>query len=512
MEIWLVMFVAAAGRYVLGDPNVNHNHYELKHTAINPNFEWCLAINIPKSQIYSQISNSKEYEVLRFSQNNRISRFPNVIVSVNKTSDVSAAIKCAKVHNVTQIVARSGGHSYEGYSTCNGCLLIDLRYMDNLHVDAKSSMITSQVGTLLGHLNYQLWTQYGIVIPSGSCAYVGLGGYVLGGGYGYLSRKLGLLADSVAEITMVNHEGEVIVANQTTNEDLYWAHRGAGGGHFGVVTDVKIQGHRGDFEDVVHFAIHYDINHFKEAVFWLEQNAWTAPRELGFELVVEAYNQYIEIKGYFFGTETDLQKWMSRSKIRKFAPTLMERIFKMDYVSYLLHAGFLPNNPSILRKRFPHSPKSPFKHVSAVSKRPISFKMLNEIEQKLQELPWEDIDKAGSGVFLIFAPYGGKIAELNDTATAFPHRENVRFMMQLGFYWSDEIQTKQNVESVMKWQREARSILMQDFDGAYRNYADEGLSNHLQDYYGNNVARLKKIKKKYDPNNMFNFEQSIPTS
>ena len=70
--------------------------------------------------------------------------------------------------------------------------------------------------------------------------------------------------------------------------------------------------------------------------------------------------------------------------------------------------------------------------------------MLNEIEQKLQELPWEDIDKTRSGVFLIFAPYGGKIAELNDTATAFPHRENVRFMMQLGFYWSDVIQTKQN--------------------------------------------------------------------
>ena len=179
MEIWLATLVAFTGMYVLGDPNAIHNQYELKHTAINPNFEWCLAINIPKSQIYSKISNSAKYDVLRFSQNNRISRFPNVIVSVNKTSDVSAAIKCAKVHNVTQIVARSGGHSYEGYSTCNGCLLIDLRYMDKLHVNAKSTMINSQPRALLGHLNYQLWTQYGIVFPSGSCAYVGLGGYVL---------------------------------------------------------------------------------------------------------------------------------------------------------------------------------------------------------------------------------------------------------------------------------------------------------------------------------------------
>ena len=476
------------------------------------NLEHCLATNIPRSQIYSKSLNRETYNVSRFSQNNRISRYPKIIVAVNTTEHISSSVRCATIHGVSQVVSRSGGHSYEGYSTCNDCLLIDLRYMDTLYVDTSNNQITASTGLLLGHLNYQLWTNHRMVIPSGSCPYVGLGGYILGGGYGYLSRKLGLLADSALEFKMVDYKGDIIVANQTLNQDLYWANRGAGGGQFGIVTEVKMQGYKIGTEEVIYFAVHYDINYFKEAVFWFEKNALTAPRELGFELVVSAYYQFIELKGYFLGTGTDLEKWMNRSQIRKFAPTLKEAVYTMDYITYLLHAGYLPNQPELLKQRFPDSPKSPFKHVSAVSKRPVSIKMLSQLEQKLQELPWQNINKIGSGVFLIFAPYGGKIAELNDTDTAFPHRKDVNFMMQLGFYWQEGIQTKENIESVMKWQREARSIIMQDLEGAYQNYADRDLKNHLTDYYANNVPRLKKVKSNYDPDNLFNFEQSIPLS
>ena len=85
-------------------------------------------------------------------------------------------------------------------------------------------------------------------------------------------------------------------------------------------------------------------------------------------------------------------------------------------------------------------------------------------------------------------------------------------MMQLGFYWNEQVQTQKNIESVLKWQVEAKEILMQDLEGAYQNYADSGLKNHLKDYFGINVPRLKQVKSKYDPKNVFSFEQSIPVS
>jgi FAD/FMN-containing dehydrogenase len=487
----------------------NKNVGELR---ANKNLEFCLASSIPLSQISSPEWNEQKYNESRFSQNNRISRYPIIIVSVNTTEHISSSLKCARLHNITQVIPRSGGHSYEAYSTCNGCFVIDLRYMDHLHVDSSTKLITAEPGILLGHMNYRLWTDYNIVIPSGSCPYVGLGGYVLGGGYGFLSRKYGLLADSVIEFKMVDYKGDIIIANETSNKDLFWANRGGGGGQFGIVTEVKIQGYDLGVEEVIHFAIYYDINYFKEAVFWLEKNALTAPRELGFELVVAAYDQLVELKGYYVGHEAELEHWMRSSQIRKCAPILKETRSYFDYITYLLHAGFLPYNTAILKERFPVSPKSPFKHVSAISKRPVSIKMLSEIEQKLQELPWEYIEKVGSGVFLIFAPYGGKISDLNDTDTAFPHRKGVRFMMQLGFYWAEGFQTKNNIDSVLKWQREAKDIVMKDLEGAFLNYADSGLKHHLTDYYGVNVPRLKKVKSAYDPQNLFNFDQSIPVS
>ena len=191
-----------------------HNcHFVNSNNFQNPNIcdlgesqslENCLAQKIPRNEIYSSTWNEEKYNYARYSQNNRISRYPKVIVSVKNAEQVSHALKCARFYNITRVTPRSGGHSYEGYSTCDGCILVDLRYMDKLHVDPVSKEIVAQTGILLGHLNYKLWTNHKIVIPTGACPYVGLGGYVLGGGYGFMSRKFGLLTDSVLEFKIID--------------------------------------------------------------------------------------------------------------------------------------------------------------------------------------------------------------------------------------------------------------------------------------------------------------------
>ena len=249
-KLFTVLIFTLAFIFVKSNDIRNQNIGDIKE---NKSLENCLAQNIPRSQICSSKSNQEKYDYSRFSQNNRISRYPKVIVSVNDTEHISHSLKCAQLHNITQVTPRSGGHSYEGYSTCDGCLLIDLRYMDKLDVDPSNKQIVAQPGILLGHLNYELWTNHEIVIPTGSCPYVGLGGYVLGGGYGFMSRKFGLLADSVIEFKMVDYMGNVVIANQTTNSDLYWANRGAGGSQFGIVTEIKLQGYDLDADEIIYW-------------------------------------------------------------------------------------------------------------------------------------------------------------------------------------------------------------------------------------------------------------------
>ena len=163
---------------------------------------------------------------------------PGWIVYCNLVEDVVHAIKWAQIHHVP-VSIRGGGHSYEGFSLCNG-LVIDLSPLNQITLSKDLNTVRIGAGCRLNDIYSTLW-KHKRTIVGGSCGTVGISGFTLGGGYGFLSRKYGLAIDNLKEIELVDACGSILIANETKNRDLFWACRGAGGGNFGVVTSLTFE-------------------------------------------------------------------------------------------------------------------------------------------------------------------------------------------------------------------------------------------------------------------------------
>ena len=143
------------------------------------------------------------------------------------------------VANGVPLRARSGGHSYAGYSTLSGGMVLDLRNLRGISVDMHNRTATIGAGSQLIDV-YAALAARGVTIPAGSCPSVGIAGHALGGGMGLAGRRFGLTADNVLSVQIVTADGRLRTANAQSNPDLYWALRGGGGGNFGVVTSFTV--------------------------------------------------------------------------------------------------------------------------------------------------------------------------------------------------------------------------------------------------------------------------------
>ena len=173
------------------------------------------------------------------------SRFDSVrpmgIAYCASVTDVQRSLSFAREHDLP-FAARSGGHSYAGYSTSTG-LIIDVTQMAAVHLSSPSDpggSVTVGAGTRLIDV-YSALNGAGVSIPAGSCPTVGIAGLALGGGVGVVDRAYGLTCDAVQSVQVVTADSQVVTASSTTNPDLYWACRGGGGGNFGIATSFTLQ-------------------------------------------------------------------------------------------------------------------------------------------------------------------------------------------------------------------------------------------------------------------------------
>src|SRR5271154_753121 len=180
------------------------------------------------------------YEDARAVWNGMVARVPGLIARCSDVNDVQSAVRAGAEAGILTAV-RCGGHSLAGFSTCDGGMVIDLSRMREVSVDSDARRARFSGGCLLGSID-TVTQKAGLVFPSGVVSHTGASGLVLGGGTGWLTRRVGLSCDNVAGFTLVVADGSVVRANARENPDLFWALRG-GGGNFGIVTEFEVNLH-----------------------------------------------------------------------------------------------------------------------------------------------------------------------------------------------------------------------------------------------------------------------------
>jgi FAD/FMN-containing dehydrogenase len=173
------------------------------------------------------------YDEARSVWNAMIDKHPAVVTQPLGASDVMSAVAFANEHEL-EIAIHGGGHHIAGHAVTDGGMMIDCSAMKSVRVDPEQKTAWVEPGALLHDVDVETQA-HGLVLPGGFISLVGIAGLTLGGGFGYLSRSLGLTIDNLRAVEMVTADGEFVTASQNEDPDLFWALRG-GGGNFGVVT------------------------------------------------------------------------------------------------------------------------------------------------------------------------------------------------------------------------------------------------------------------------------------
>jgi FAD/FMN-containing dehydrogenase len=429
---------------------------------------------------------SSAYNAARVLHNQRFDNVrPLAIASPLGTDDVLKAIGWARKHGI-RLVARSGGHSYCGFSTVQNGLVLDFGRMKGIIVQGAPT-ITSGPGAPLGDVYARLASK-SLVVPAGSCKTVGVSGLALGGGHGFYSRKYGLTCDNVTELEIVTADGKRRVCNARQNADLFWACRGGGGGNFGVVTRWTFRA--SPVGPIATFRIAWPWSQMQPALQAWQSFAPHAPDELFSVFRVAAVgpggSPGVTASGQYLGTQPALA-----SLIQPLAsvgtPTTVSTKARtyMEAVDYWGGGDF----------------QETFAAKSDYARTPLSPAAIGVIGSALEA---RGTSVPGSGV-LILDSYGGAINRVPRAATAFAHRDAL-FSFQYLAIWGSPAQTQQN----LAWLRDFHKAMRPYVTGeAYVNYCDEDLANAPAAYYGSNLKRLRAVKKKYDPTGFFRYAQSV---
>jgi FAD/FMN-containing dehydrogenase len=180
------------------------------------------------------------YEQGRTVWNARFDRHPDVVVRCREAGDVKAAVDFARRHGL-RLGVKGGGHSNAGHSAIEGGVLLDFSLMKDVEVDPEAKVVRVQPGVKWGEFN-PVVQEHGLATTGGTVSSVGVAGFTLGGGTGYLVRKHGMAIDNLLSAELVTADGRLVRASADENSDLFWAVRG-GGWNFGVVTSFEFRLH-----------------------------------------------------------------------------------------------------------------------------------------------------------------------------------------------------------------------------------------------------------------------------
>jgi FAD/FMN-containing dehydrogenase len=420
---------------------------------------------------------------------------PGGVAVCSRVRDVRTAVVWAHENGVP-VTVRSGGHNYAGYCVGPG-LVVNVGCMRAVSVNDAGGTVTVQPGARNTTI-YAGLQPHGVAISAGRCPSVAIGGLVLGGGIGFSSRKMGLTCDHLVEAQIVTADGRLLTCSEHKHSDLFWALRGGGGGNFGVCTSYTFA-----TNPVSHVTL-YDVSWEwadAQAVFEaFQQVIQDAPEEFSARLGVGRAGDpqtggrgapSISALGQYFGPKHELVDLLAPAlragRVRK---QLIARRTFWQAKNYFFHT----------------TPQIAYEAKSAYLDRPLDDRGADVLLRAVERWPGShNPDGAGAAMFAS----GGAINRMPADATAFVHRNSFA-VLATETEWTPR-DSRRTVARGLAWVERLADELRPHTNGfAYQNFIDRAQPHWQTAYYGRNFTRLTKVKRRYDPGNVFRFRQSIP--
>ena len=415
-----------------------------------------------------------------------VDRRPAVIIRVRNADEVARVISLARESGL-ELAVRSGGHSTAGHSVTEGGIVLDLSDMRDLQIDADAKTAWAEAGLTAGEYTSAA-AAYGLATGFGDTGSVGIGGLTLGGGVGYLVRKYGLTIDDLLAVEIVTADSEVLRVDANSHPDLFWAIRG-GGGNFGVVTRFQ-------------FRLH-EVGEIYGGMLFLP-----ATPDVVSGFIAEAENAPEEL--------STIANIMNAPPM----PFLPEEFYgKLIIMAMLVYAGDIESGERVI---------APFRALAtpiADMVKPISYPeiyapeadeyhpvaasrtmFVDSIDRSVAAMIIDRLQASKASMAVAqLRVLGGAMSRVPVDATAFPHR-NSRIMVNLAALY-EKPEEKRIHEA---WVSDFAAALQQSDLGAYVNFLGEDGAERIRAAYpGSTWDRLRQVKSRYDPTNLFRLNQNI---
>ena len=428
------------------------------------------------------VPGDERYDAARRIYNAMIDKHPALIVRCAGVADVIRAIHLAR-DNGLQVAVRGGGHNVAGNAVCDDGMVIDLSCMKGTRVDPVRRTIRVEGGVTWGELDREA-EAFGLATTGGLISTTGVAGLTLGGGCGWLMRKYGLACDNLLSADVVTADGQLRIAGEGQDEDLFWAIRG-GGGNFGVVTSFEYR--LRPVGPVLGGMVAYPLARARDVLRFYREFTAAAPDELtAFAVFVTSpEGPVVAILLCYCGSLAEGEAVLR--PLREFGPPALDTIAAVPYttIQTMLDAAFPPGLFHYWRSSF---------------LKQLSDDAIDTVAELFARVP-----SPLSGIAI--EHLGGAVGRVGEQETAFSQRGAQYDFLAMSI-WPDATESESNME----WMRQLTQAMAPFLaSGVYVNYLGVGEGEaRVRAAYGANYERLVALKNRYDPTNFFRMNHNIP--
>jgi FAD/FMN-containing dehydrogenase len=424
------------------------------------------------------------YDDARAVHNGLVDRRPALIVRARNADDVVAALDLARGTGL-EVSVRGGGHNVAGRAVSDGGVMIDLADMTAIAVDPERGTVTAGGGATWAELNAAT-AEHGLAVTGGVISSTGVGGLTLGGGLGWLMGKHGLAADNLVGAELVTASGDVLGVDEETHPDLMWALRG-GGGNFGVATALTYRLH--PLAMITGGLIAHPIDAAPELLrFYRDAVADVSDDLTVFAGMVPAPDgsgaKLAALVVCHAGDPESAERELAPFKA--FGSPLVTEVGPMPYpvINTMLDDGF---------------PKGSLNYWLSSFTNGLSDALIDTAVERYASVP-------SPMTPMLIEHFHGAVTRIEPTAAAVPHREP-GWNLLIPSVWTDPADTEANIA----WTKETHAALKPELsDRRWLNYlGDDQTEDAIRGAYGPNYDRLREVKRRYDPENVFHLNHNI---